>query len=247
MTTNAACLDDCAATDSRWTIKVKGNDDNELGIIMLDDTGFNKIELCNKTALLFAGSADLINEWKKYFFREIDERPPMFLDKDKSVAWVVIDFRGQIISSRHEMAITDYESYYFMGTGSGFAYECWRNNKCIVKSVDSAKSNDKFSGGETKFIKRDFASNLQPYDSRVFREFTLMANKEVAMFRSIDGNVFNISDENLDKETRTAINDVFKAENMVAHFEGMDIPLSEEQQAYAEGAAKQALDVIWNK
>lgn len=246
MTTNAACLNDCAATDSRWTIEVKGKGGNVLGNIILDNTGFEKIELCNKKALLFAGSAPLINDWKKYFFKEINDQPPICLGEEMSAAWAVIDFSGGIISSRHHTAISDDASYYFIGTGGGFAYECWKDNRCIITSVNTAKSKDTASGGENRFIKRNLENNLRPYGSGVFQEFSLRVSKEVAMFRSLDGKVYHISDANLDKETRTAVNDALKAENMVAHFDGMGAPFSQEEQEYAESAAKKALDMIWS-
>lgn len=148
MTTNA--FDESRglmATDSRWSIQ------HGKYVIYLDDTGFEKIEISNGHAFMFAGNGARIQEWKDWMRSDPagDSNQP----SESGICLCVVDMSTQKVKSSFKQTVVPGGGY-FAGTGSLFAVPCWLKNNCAKRSVETAKESDIYSGGEVKFY--DFVS-----------------------------------------------------------------------------------------
>ena len=130
------------ATDSRWSIR-SGN-----YVVYLDDTGFEKIEICNNYAIMFAGNGGRIQEWKNWIRSNPTDntnKPP-----EEGICVCIADMDTKEVIEKLKQTILPGGGY-FAGSGEKFAAACWIKNNCAKKSVETAKSVDIFSGGEVKY------------------------------------------------------------------------------------------------
>lgn len=143
------------ATDSRWSYRY-GN-----YLIYLDDTGFEKIEVVENAAFMFAGRGDRVQEWK-HWLRTNPTSPEHQPTETKGMSVCVVSkMTGTVI-----MSVGDYhvhEVSHFAGSGRDHARGCWIKNRDALKCVETAKSKDIYSGGEVKYFSvRDSKHNLYP-------------------------------------------------------------------------------------
>lgn len=131
------------ATDSRWS--------QQYGrwLVYIDDAVFDKIEVANNFAFMFAGSGRLIQEWKNW----IRSNPT---DDSGQPAVEGISLNGLNMTTKAvrytEGKSITHESSIFAGSGASHAVMCWRSNRNAMKSVETAKAMDPASGGEVKFL-----------------------------------------------------------------------------------------------
>ncbi|MDB5754338.1 MAG: hypothetical protein JWR56_766 [Massilia sp.] len=142
------------ATDSRWSIPYGP------WLFYLDDTGYEKIERFGGYSLMFAGNGDKIQEYKDWIRSAPADDSGMPIEKGMSVC-MIEDATGVVAFQKHQ----DIESQNVLCAGSGslWAFGCWMDHRCSKQAVETAKSKDNQSGGDTKFI--DFstaATNLVP-------------------------------------------------------------------------------------
>ena len=133
------------ATDSRWSIPWGSH-----RIIYVDDAQFDKIELYEDTAFVFAGKGDGVQVWKNWIRSrptDLSLRPNV-----EGVSICMVDVPTGAIEefSRGDNIVR--EGAYFAGSGKLHAYKCWDANRDAVKSVATAKQMDYCTGGETKFL-----------------------------------------------------------------------------------------------
>lgn len=136
-----------AGTDSRWSFNT------DYAVFYVDDSGFEKIVDTESAVFLFAGDSQVIQAWKDYLLDDSIKLDPglsgiAMLMVDKSDGSVILEY-GQDIQYpdvNGEMLAS------FAGSGARHAAGCWRRNNCAVKSVDTAKLMDPYSGGSTKFF-----------------------------------------------------------------------------------------------
>lgn len=136
-------------SDSRWSILT------DFGVIYVDDTGFDKIEISKDHAFVFAGNAGVIQLWKDYI-RASQAGIPLARPSAKGISLLVakmgcgsfVEAYGQDISlpSKAKPVVS------FAGTGSHPAAVCWFANKCGKRAIDSAKARDYYSGGTVSFL-----------------------------------------------------------------------------------------------
>lgn len=132
------------ATDSRWSVKW-GNH----RLIYVDDTHFNKIETYKTTAFMFAGKADLIQQWKSWIRQSPPEESAMPPCDGMSICVVDMPMRKVKFSERQDIVR---DGAFFAGTGSQYAFLCWNVNRDARRAVESAKLVDFCTGGEVKFL-----------------------------------------------------------------------------------------------
>jgi len=138
------------SSDSRWSSKHPSGD----FIVFVDDIGFDKIEMANGHAFLFAGFASTISDWKAFL-----KSSPNGSQGHPSIDGIallitnmttgeIVDHVGQDIQiSNVDATVTS-----FAGSGSSHAADCWSINKCAKTAVDSAKNFDLFSGGCVRYL-----------------------------------------------------------------------------------------------
>lgn len=142
------------ATDSRWSIPYGP------WLFYLDDTGYEKIERCGGYSLMFAGDGLKIQEYKDWIRSAPADDSAMPQEKGMSVC-MIEDATGLVSFQNHQDI--DSENVLCAGSGSLWAFDCWKENRCSKQAVETAKSKDSRSGGDTKYI--DFATpatNLLP-------------------------------------------------------------------------------------
>jgi hypothetical protein len=246
MTTNALCITDHAATDSRWTLE------NKNGILYVDNTGFEKIILLGKVAFIFAGSAKLISFLKDFLNnlhrgQEPENADLQSVKRDEffeNVAFASINFtKGEFSTSNHRFSVCG-KDYYFVGTGGIIAKSCWDINKDILRSVETAKNTDDYSGGNTIFVKHDLKNNINEQLGGGLEILSnSLKNKENVMIRSNGGSV-SIQDMMDSGQDVSGILGLLKSENMVAPFSGMGDRLNEEERRYAFDSLKKAMSWV---
>jgi len=146
------------ASDSRWSIEYGS------WLLYLDDTGYDKIERFNGTALMFAGHGLKIQEYKIWIHSEPADFSGMPETKGMSVC-MVDEATGSVAFQKHQ----DIESnnVFCAGSGARPAYSCWLTNKCPKQAVESAKLKDCYSGGEVKYVNfSTFETNIANYHSQ---------------------------------------------------------------------------------
>jgi len=142
------------ATDSRWSVPYGP------WIFYLDDTGYEKILRYRGHSLMFAGDGTKIQEYKNWIRSNPVDASGMPPQKGMSVC-MIHDESGAVAFRKHQDI--DSESVLCAGSGSYWAFGCWKENRCSKQAVETAKSRDQYSGGEMKFV--DFATsatNLMP-------------------------------------------------------------------------------------
>ena len=144
------------ATDSRWSIDLRVKNVN--AILFVDDNFYSKIVGTSKRAYMFAGSSNVIDQWKTGI--KSAEADPY------SVNWNTLPVNGMAISIvnledgsiafeyGHEIRLPDERAatVSFAGSGSVSACTCWQLNRDPRKAVESAKNCDLFTGGAVRYF-----------------------------------------------------------------------------------------------
>lgn len=130
------------ATDSRWSIQ------HGSYIVYLDDSGYEKILLWNGHAIMFAGNGGLIQQWKDW----IRSNPPDASNQppEEGICVCIVDMAAKKVKSSVKQIVLPVGGY-FAGSGQIYAVPCWMKNRRAQLAVETAKSNDKLSGGDVKF------------------------------------------------------------------------------------------------
>ncbi|MEY2894062.1 MAG: hypothetical protein RJA98_3970 [Pseudomonadota bacterium] len=144
MTTNVYDQPDrTVATDSRWSISYGK------WVLYVDDSQFHKIERYKGVAFMFAGDGAEIQQWKNWISAQ-----PVSLDDlptPNAISVCMIKEASGDVLFVDKKAFTR-EGGYFAGSGALHAHACWHKNRNAVRSVETAKTQDQFTGGETKFL-----------------------------------------------------------------------------------------------
>lgn len=145
------------ATDSRWSIQ-RGR-----WLIYLDDTNFDKIELTDAAAFMFAGSAVLIEKWKLW----IRSNPPdaSGMPELQGISINGFDIKTKQVGYSEGISIK-HEGSVFAGSGARHAVQCWTTNRDARRAVETAKAFDVATGGEVKFV--DFTTGEKKLGGTVF-------------------------------------------------------------------------------
>lgn len=131
------------ATDARWSLSLG------YALLYVDDTGFEKIDFTDRIAYMFAGDSDVIAKWKNWIRSpgsSVRTRPAL-----GRIAICMVDIgSGEVVFDRGQLIVKG--NTRFAGTGATPAHQCWSENGCAKKAVETAKSADVYSGGTVKFF-----------------------------------------------------------------------------------------------
>lgn len=159
MTTNAIDRAKLIVTsDSRWSIPLP-NDVNPTHVLFVDDTGFEKISTSDVATLVFAGDGVLISQWKEWFKQERPDWNAM-PETERSIDGHLVDISICVVTPAGRVlhdsgtCLMHGESARFSGSGSFFARNCYVQNSCIIKAIDTAgaENADPYTGGTTKYL-----------------------------------------------------------------------------------------------
>jgi hypothetical protein len=135
------------ATDSRWSVQYGEY------IVYIDDSGYEKILICHNHAVMFAGNGNLIQQWKDWM-----NSMPVDASNQPAVEGIcvcIVDMGTKKVKSSVKQLVLP-SGGYFAGSGQLYAVHCWLKNSNSYTAVETAKANDKLSGGDVKFY--DFTS-----------------------------------------------------------------------------------------
>lgn len=175
MTTNVTDLvSEQVASDSRWSFP-------EVNFVLyVDDTGFDKIVLHGNYAWMFAGSGRLIQEWKDWLASNPTSsagRPGV-----NGVAFCIVDLVKKVVNHWGQDIVLSQAM--FAGSGALPAHMCWSRNRDPLKAVESAKSQDIYSGGIVKFLKFLCKSNNLVNTETIFDVSTACLQRGTVMYHS---------------------------------------------------------------
>lgn len=167
------------ATDSRWSLTFLNY------LCYLDDVGFEKIERLDDYLFMFAGLGPRVQEWKDWIRSKPAGMAGQPQHQGMSVTMVRISDKGVMFSLNKGAAQS---GAIFAGTGWYPAITCWLSNKCAKRAVETAKTVDVYTGGDTKFF--DLAKgdhNLYPTAKEVrYADFARIF-KERGLVMKLDG------------------------------------------------------------
>ncbi|MDE9538149.1 hypothetical protein [Xenorhabdus bovienii] len=158
MTTTAYDCDNMVvACDTRWSIDFLLNDGKH--ILIVDDTGFNKIVYRKGGVLICAGDGQTIAKMKEWWSAEyLDPEQMPYLERNGffNVSVLMISSNGERLFDAGPKQViynqeTDHFHAIFSGTGGGYASFLFMRCGCIKSSVEGAIIFDPWSGGEVKF------------------------------------------------------------------------------------------------
>jgi hypothetical protein len=142
-------------SDGRWSFEKLD------WLVFVDDTGYDKMIFDDELGFAFAGNVSKINIWKEWVAGGRKGPEPMgHLDQMQliivNMASGVLEFASDYILFSHAGNVLE---ALYGGSGGPSAKDCWNSNRCARTAIDSAKSNDVYSGGETKFLLRETRQN----------------------------------------------------------------------------------------
>lgn len=139
------------ATDSRWSIPFGRY------VAYVDDANYDKLVVYENAVFMFAGKGAVIQSWKDWIAtkpQSLESRPTV---DGISVCIVHLPSKKVLFQARQDIT---HEGALFAGTGAFAAVTCWHVNRNVTRSVESAKLEDIFTGGDVKFVAADGSNNL---------------------------------------------------------------------------------------
>jgi hypothetical protein len=161
MTTTAYDVkNNLVACDTRWSADFSLIDGNY--ILLVDDTGFNKIAYRPGGAIFCAGDGKTIEKLKKWWLAEPfdpEALPDLEHEHEKKfkVSVMVVSSEGEkLFDAGPKQALVDPEKENFIhavfsGSGGAFAGHTFMQCGCVKTSVTAAETFDPYSGGQVKF------------------------------------------------------------------------------------------------
>lgn len=169
MTTTAFdCDKGIVSCDTRWSADVSLLDGNY--ILLVDDTGFNKITFRKGGGIICAGDGLTIEKLKKWWTSDPfdpDDLPDLKENGKFKVSVMVIAANGErLFDAGPKQVVYNPEKQHmhaiFSGSGGGMAAGVFLQCGCVKSSVSVAKEVDPKSGGEVKYhILSTEENNLQ--------------------------------------------------------------------------------------
>ncbi|WP_148716671.1 hypothetical protein [Chitinolyticbacter meiyuanensis] len=165
------------SADSRWSKELDER------LVYIDDSGFDKILLLPhlQACALFAGNGQLIQEWQDWLRTDLQgPHPAVEADGTSIVMRLFSAPDGECLNkqgSGHELP-----EGYFAGSGAIHAIPCFKQNKCVIKAVETAKERDVMTGGEVKFTDLVNGSNNLKDSARIEHVVTSLVDRGYVMY-----------------------------------------------------------------
>ncbi|TMO66185.1 hypothetical protein [Pseudoalteromonas aurantia] len=144
--------------DTRWSCVLKLSDGNKY-VVYCDETGFHKISVIGKAALVTAGHGPLIAEWKEWWAgtANLANKPQSEIDGENVVNLAIVDLeRNSVIFDAGAKQIlyctvSDSVKAFASGSGSHHAASYLMQNSCAKGAIGYAAKNDICTGNEVTF------------------------------------------------------------------------------------------------
>jgi hypothetical protein len=98
---------------------------------------------------MFAGVGNKIQEFKDWIRSNPKDASGMPIEKGMSVC-MVHEASGDVAFQKHQDIQAD--NVLAAGSGSLWAFGCWKDNRCSLQAVRTAITKDNCSGGEVKYV-----------------------------------------------------------------------------------------------
>lgn len=168
-------------SDSRWSADI-----NDSEVLYIDTAEFEKMVEQQHFALVMAGDASLISGWKEWAKGDIEKDIPNVtrVEQDGSTSHisVCVIFKPSTVLFDSDVATDVTPHARFSGSGRFFAKDCWNQNQCAKKAVESAINSDVYTGGAVKYVDLSTQDNNLSDDTTTLKELeTLMCNEGYIM------------------------------------------------------------------
>ncbi|MFM5169652.1 hypothetical protein ACEUAX_21880 [Aeromonas veronii] len=166
--------------DTRWSCGSQGElvlSDGRQYLVYCDDTGFDKISVVGKTALVTAGDGRLIAAWKQWWAGDADpqNRPATHIDGKNAVNITIIDLENnQVIFDAGLKQVlfcirTNQIKAFTAGSGASHAASDLLINGCAKQAIGYASRHDYCTGDSVSFAcyrtkQNNLNSSINDYD-----------------------------------------------------------------------------------
>ncbi|WP_099473372.1 hypothetical protein [Stenotrophomonas maltophilia] len=150
-------------SDSRWSLMI------DKYFCYVDDSGFDKIANRTGAAMICAGDARLIDQWKQWFQKgdpdaDLPDTYRTLANGQVSDVCISIIEKPIFTVDCKSGSYHAYENFAsFCGSGGTAALSCYASNGCSFRCVETASKHDIQTGGSVKFVEIDTQKhNLGP-------------------------------------------------------------------------------------
>ncbi|MCS3456071.1 hypothetical protein M2366_002152 [Aeromonas sp. BIGb0405] len=166
--------------DTRWSCGSQGElvlSDGNPYLVYCDDTGFDKITVVGKTALVTAGHGGLIAAWKQWWAGDADpkSRPATHIDGENAVNVAIIDLENNkvIFDAGQKLVLfctnTNRIKAFTAGSGASHAASDLLINGCAKQAIGYASRHDYCTGEIVSFacyrtVQDNLNSSINDYD-----------------------------------------------------------------------------------
>jgi hypothetical protein len=170
-----------AACESRWSHQAPNF------ILYIDDPGFEKIVHHQGLAFTFAGDGSLIQVWKDWLATNPSvplTLPATSINTPQGLRSITIGLvhMGQKVLLFSKGTGIKHQDAVFAGSGALHAHACWSANRDAKRAVNSAKTQDIFSGGPVKYLVFSCGSNNLNETTSMRDVCRLLATKGMVMY-----------------------------------------------------------------
>lgn len=156
-TTVCDLVNKIVTADTRWSCGSQGElvlSDGKNYLVYCDDTGFDKISVVGKTALVTAGNGMLIAQWKEWWAGDADptNRPATEVDGQNVVNLAILDLQNNevIFDAGQKQALFCTQTHkiqaFTSGSGGSHAASHLIREGCAIKAVSYASQYDYCTG-----------------------------------------------------------------------------------------------------
>lgn len=182
-------------SDSRWSCNLSNSE-----ILYIDSSEFEKMVEVDQFALVMAGDAILISHWKNWAKGDITRQIPNVVRNDalgnEHHISICMIFKPSTVLFDVDVATIVTPHARFSGSGRSVAMDCWEDNKCAKKAVDSAIDADIYSGGSVKYVELSTQDNNLSADTATVDELHRLMQNEGYVMNTKTNEIVEIKDYN---------------------------------------------------
>ncbi|AYO14223.1 hypothetical protein D0812_07300 [Vibrio owensii] len=186
-------------SDSRWSVEL-----DKAHVLFIDDTDFEKMVELPKFALVTAGDAILIEQWKNWAKGDISNPRPAVVRVDERqrnhYISVCLIMKPSIVLFDSQVATIVIPHARFSGSGREFAKCCWEGNQCARTAIETAKKSDVFTGGTVKYVELNTAANNLSADNATIQDLHTMLTTRGLVMNTNTGNTTPVQEHQEPKD-----------------------------------------------
>ncbi|PHM22029.1 hypothetical protein BDE27_2482 [Xenorhabdus ehlersii] len=243
------------ACDTRWSVDLPLNDGKH--ILLVDNTGFNKITYRKGGVLVCAGDGPTIAKMKEWWFAEhldAEALPDLEHNGYFKVSILMISSNGdRLFDAGPKKAIRNEENQLlhaiFSGSGTDHAVKFFTHCGCAKSSVEGAILLDPRTGGEVKFYELKTGKNNLDDETMNYNSIIESMISKGVLMKATDMYIANSGDaEAVDWKNHPQANDIanWLANGSVKAYAptgGKDIEWSEEKNNKIKQAARKIAEL----